>query len=188
MYDEKIITANEAKPSKQVFINTYFYSPLDFFDIGFRFYANPRLLPTPHSSSEAGGTSFLVPNQLGIQANSPVKDEAWKFIAFLMSEEAQSLNDREGFSLLKSVNDKLLDSTEELVKGDEFKAEHSGKIEERHFKQLKQLLASANRLATVDNRLLSIIEEESKSFFSGQKSVEEVAKLIQNRTTTYLNE
>lgn len=188
MYDEKIITANEAKPSTQVFINYYLYRPLDFFEFGFRFYENPRLLPTPHSSSEAGGTSFLVPSQFGIQANSPVKDEAWKFIAFLMSEEAQSLEERDGFSLLKSVNDKLLDSTKDLVMSDKFKAENTGEIEERHFNQLKQLLASANRLATVDNRLLSIIEEESKSFFSGQKSVEEVAKLIQNRTTTYLNE
>ena len=34
----------------------------------------------------------------------------------------------------------------------------------------------------------NIIKEEASAFFSGQKTAEEVAELIQNRVTTYLNE
>ena len=33
-----------------------------------------------------------------------------------------------------------------------------------------------------------IINEEAAAFFGGQKTAEEVAELIQNRVTTYLNE
>lgn len=39
-----------------------------------------------------------------------------------------------------------------------------------------------------NNKIQSIISEEVKAFFSGQKSAEDVAKLIQNRVMTYLNE
>ncbi|OPA73737.1 ABC transporter substrate-binding protein [Paenibacillus selenitireducens] len=190
MYDERIITANAAKQSNQLFGSTYLFSPLDVVQGAFNFYSNPKLLPTPHSEGETEGTTFLVPNQLGIQANSPVKEEAWKFIAFLMSEEAQSLQEREGFSLLKSVNEKLLNETQNQVKNGEYKLSTGAAIPitERHFAELKQLIESANRFAKTDDKVLSIIVEESKSFFSGQKSADEVAKLIQNRATTYLNE
>jgi len=191
MYDDKILTADQAKLSNQLFYHTYLFSPLDFYDQGFRFYKNGKLLPTPHSPGDAGGTTFLVPNQYGIQANSPVKDEAWKFLAYMMSEEAQSLVEREGlegFSLSKSVNDKLLSDMEKFVKSSEWTGENASSIKDRHFKQVRQLVASANRFASADDKLLSIVMEEAKSYFSGQKSAEEVAKLIQNRTTTYLNE
>ncbi|MNW02119.1 hypothetical protein D3C71_1978580 [compost metagenome] len=59
---------------------------------------------------------------------------------------------------------------------------------DRHYDELKQLIQSASSLAKADDKMLSMIEEESKTYFSGQKSAEEVAKLIQNRVTTYLNE
>jgi len=191
MYDNKILTADNAKPSNQLFAHTYLFSPIDFFDLGFRFYKNGKLLPTPHSPGDAGGTTFIVENQFGIQANSPVKDEAWKFIAYMMSEEAQSLEEREGlegFSLSKSVNDKLLSDIEKFVKSSEYTGENVSNITDLHFKQVRQLVASAKRFASADDKLLSIVMEEAKSYFSGQKSAEEVAKLIQNRTTTYLNE
>ncbi|MFD0618740.1 ABC transporter substrate-binding protein [Paenibacillus sp. GCM10027629] len=184
MYDEKILSANEGKPSSQLFYHTYLYSPLDVAEVAFRFYANPKLLPTPHTKEDVPGTTFLIPNQLGISANSPVKDEAWKFIAFLMSEEAQSLKEREGFSLLTSVNEQTLQDIEKRVKNGEI----TTKMTVRHFDELKQLIQSASSLAKADDKMLSIIEEESKSYFSGQKSAKEVAKLIQNRVTTYINE
>jgi multiple sugar transport system permease protein len=54
--------------------------------------------------------------------------------------------------------------------------------------QFKQLISTADNFADVDGAVISIIGDESRAFFSGQKSVEEVAKLIQNKTTTFLNE
>ncbi|MDK8180033.1 extracellular solute-binding protein [Paenibacillus sp. UMB4589-SE434] len=184
MYDEKILSASAGKPNNQLFYHTYLYSPLDVAQVAFNFYANPKLLPTPHTKEDVPGTTFLIPNQLGISANSPVKDEAWKFIAFLMSKEAQSMNDGEGFSLLASVNEQMLQDIKKRVKDGEI----TTKMTDRHYDELKQLIQSASSLAQADDKLLSMIEEESKSYFSGQKSAEEVAKLIQNRTTTYLNE
>ena len=39
-----------------------------------------------------------------------------------------------------------------------------------------------------DSSICDIVSEETSAFFGGQKTAEEVADLIQNRVTTYLNE
>lgn len=54
---------------------------------------------------------------------------------------------------------------------------------------LKQTISSANKLRSKkSSKIEDVITEESKSFFTGQKTAEAVAKLIQNKVTTYLNE
>ncbi|WP_195574938.1 hypothetical protein [Paenibacillus sp. 1001270B_150601_E10] len=52
----------------------------------------------------------------------------------------------------------------------------------------KQLINSVSRFIPSYDKVVSIAKEESVSFFRGQKSAEEAAKLIQNRISTYLNE
>jgi len=190
MYDDRIMTANKAQISNQLFYSTYFMSPLDVAEGAYRFYPNPKVLQRPHPQGHKDGTTFFVRNQLGIRANSAVKDEAQKFIAFLLSEGAQSLPRDDGFSLLKSVNDKQISEIQKQAASGTYKSPsgETFKTSEKPFVELRQLINTANRFVKQDNRVLSIVEEESKSFFSGQKTAEEAAKLIQNRVTTYLNE
>jgi ABC-type glycerol-3-phosphate transport system substrate-binding protein len=129
-------------------------------------------------------------NQLAIQAKSTVKAEAWKFIAYLLSEEGQSLQERQGFSLLKSVNEKQLNDIQKQVKSGKYKLPDgkAPKVSDEEFTQFKQLISTADNFAVVDGSVISIIGDDSRAFFSGQKSAEEVAKLIQNKATTFLNE
>ncbi|WP_248924668.1 ABC transporter substrate-binding protein [Paenibacillus hamazuiensis] len=190
MYDDRILTANRAQIGSQLFYFTYFFSPLDVAEGAYRFYPNPKVLQMPHPQGHKDGSAFFVRNQLGIRANSAVKDEAQKFLAFLLSEDAQSLPRDEGFSLLKSVNDKQIGEVQKQAAGGTYKlpSGETVKTSEKPFVELRQLINTANRFVKKDNRVLSIVEEESKLFFSGQKTAEEAAKLIQNRVTTYLNE
>ena len=54
---------------------------------------------------------------------------------------------------------------------------------------VKALIDSAEKISgSVDEQLVNIITEESEPFFKGQKSAEDVAKIIQNRIQTYVNE
>ena len=39
-----------------------------------------------------------------------------------------------------------------------------------------------------DDELVTVVSEEAAAFFAGQKSAEEVAKLIQSRVQIYVNE
>lgn len=187
MYDDKVMTSEPADIGKQLFYSTVLRSPADLINGPYSFFSNPKLLQKPE---QKGGTRIIPELQFAIQANSPVKEEAWKFIAFLLSDDGQSLQEREGFSLLKSVNEKQLNDIQEQIKSGKYKLPDgkSPKVSDEEFTQFKQFISTADNYTDVNVKVISIIGDESRSFFSGQKSAEEVAKLIQNRVTIYLNE
>lgn len=189
MYDEKIMTSEQADMGGSFFTSISFMSPKDLIDGLYSTYDSPALLQKPHTG-QAQGTRIFPLTEFAIRASSPVKDEAWKFITFLLSDEAQSLQDREGFSLLSSVNDKKLNELHEQVKSGTYKLPDgkATQVSDEAFAKFKQYVHSADQYVDVNGKIIPIIGEESAAFFNGQKSAEEVAKLIQNRVTTYLNE
>ncbi len=189
MFDEKVMTEQLGKMDNQLFSHASLMSPIDFIDGLYSYFENPVLLQKPYTE-QSEGTQIFPLSEIAIRANSPVKDEAWKFISFLLSDEAQSLQEREGFSLLASVDDKKLNEIQEQVKSGTYKSRDGkkAKVSDEQFTQFKHLVHSAYRYVDADVKVLSIISEESEFFFSGQKSAEEVAKLIQNKVTIYLNE
>ncbi|AJS59792.1 ABC transporter substrate-binding protein [Paenibacillus sp. IHBB 10380] len=190
MFDEKVMTEQLGKTDNQLFSHANLTS-VDF--IGglylYSHFENPVLLQQPHIG-KSEGTPIHPLSQIAIRANSPVKDEAWKFISFLLSDEAQSLQAREGFSLLASVNDKKLNEIQEQVKSGTYKFldGKKPKVSDEEFMQFKHLVNGTYRYEDADVKVFNMIYEDSVFFFSGQKSAEEVAKLIQNKVTIYLNE
>lgn len=189
MYDDKVMTSEPADIGKQLFYSTVLRSPADLINDPHQFFSNPKLLQKPE---QKGGPRIIPSSQFAIQANSPVKEEAWKFIAFLLSEDVQSLQDRDGFSLLKSVNEKQLNDIQTQVKSGKYKLRGSGSLKvsvsDEEFTQFRQFINTADNYTDLDGKVISIMGSEAISFFSGQKSAEEVAKLIQNRVKIYLNE
>ncbi|WP_091021000.1 MULTISPECIES: ABC transporter substrate-binding protein [Paenibacillus] len=192
MYEEKIVTSEEAKPGNQMFNSTSITSPIDFIEGPYMLFDQPKLLQSPQAgeTGDRKGSRVSTIKQFAIHAKSPVKDEAWNFISFLLSEEVQMLQDREGFSMLKSVNENKIDNLREKVKNGEYKLPNGemAKVSDEQFAVFKQVVQTADQYVDLDVKVLSIAGEESVAFFSGQKTAEEVAKLIQNRVTTYLNE
>ncbi|SCW65643.1 multiple sugar transport system substrate-binding protein [Paenibacillus tianmuensis] len=190
LYDDKIMTAQPMDNERPLFYSERIFSPADFIKGPYTKLSNPKLLQKPHPEGKTGGVRIITTSELAIQAKSEGKEEAWKFMAFLLSEEVQSSPYEERFSLLKSVNEKKLDELQKQTKGGAYKLEagKTAKVSEEDFARFKQFLHTADRYADEDVKVLNIIYDEAEAFFSGQKSAEEVAKLIQNRTTTYLNE
>lgn len=187
MYDNKVMTSEPADVGKQMFYSTVLQSPADFINGLHIFFSNPKLLQKPE---QTGGTRIIPVSRFAIQAKSPVKEEAWKVIAFLLSVEGQSLQERQGFSMLKSVNEKQLNDIQNQVKSGKYKLKDgkAPKVSDEEFTQFKQFIHTADNYAKVDGSVISIIGDDSRAFFSEQKSAEEVAKLIQNKVTTFLNE
>lgn len=187
MYDHKVMTSEPADIGKQMFYSTVLSSSADFIDGLHLYFSNPKLLQKPE---QRGGTRIVPASQFSIQAQSPVKEEAWKFIVFMLSEEGQSLQERQGFSLLKSVNEKKLDDIQEQVNNGTYKTPDgkAPKVSDDEFAKFKDFINTADNYSEGGGKVISIVGEESMAFFSGQKTAEEVAKLIQNRVTTYLNE
>lgn len=191
MSDDKVITSEEAKPGNLLFSSQLIRSPLDFIEGPFLTFDNPKIMLSPRVGDTASkGARVFVSDRFAINAKSPVKDEAWKFIAFLLSEEVQLLQEREGFSMLKSVNEKLINDIQDKVKSGDYTLANGqrGEDTDEQFTVFKQTVQSADQYLELDGQVFNIAGEESLAFFSGQKSAEEVAELIQNRVTTYLNE
>ncbi|GIP18648.1 putative ABC transporter substrate-binding protein YesO [Paenibacillus montaniterrae] len=187
MYDNKVMTSEPADAGMQMFYSTVLSSPADFINNLQTYFSNPKLLQKPEQKD---GTRIVLTSQFAIQAKSPVKEEAWKFISFMLSEEGQSLQERQGFSLLKSVNEKQLNDIQEQVRSGKYKTPDGKvpKVEDDEFVKYKAFIHTADSYSQAVGKVISIVGEESMAFFSEQKTAEEVAKLIQNKTTTYLNE
>lgn len=192
MNDDKIITSDEAKPGNQLFSSTPIMSPINFIESPYMLFDHPKIMLLPRAGETAGqkGARVFTSSGFAIHAKSPAQEEAWKFISFLLSEEAQLLQEREGFSMLKSVNEKLINDLQEKVGSGDYKLPNGqpAKVSDEQFNVFKQIVQSADQYVDLDSKVISIAGEESLAYFSGQKTAEEVAKLIQNRVTTYLNE
>ena len=106
MYDNKVMTSEAADIGKQMFYSTVLRSPADFIN-------DLHLLLLQSEAAAKTGTKRWNENlsAIPVRHSSQIrgKEEAWKFIAFMLSEEGQSLQERQGFSLLKSVNEKQIE-------------------------------------------------------------------------------
>lgn len=150
---------------------------------------------------------------LGISSKSSNKEGAWEFLEYTLTREAsENGRYRFGFStrtdLLNELfekekeityvtdenGEKMLDENGEPIKqskggmgwGDVI-YEYYGATQEQ-IDMLKEIIAVAKPKASNDNQIMNIINEEAASFFSGQKSVDEVVNIIQNRVQIYVSE
>ena len=55
-------------------------------------------------------------------------------------------------------------------------------------KEFYDYVLSIDTMYEVETDIQNIISEEASAFFSGQKTAEEVAEIIQNRVNVYINE
>lgn len=191
LYDDKVIKAEYVDFKDSNFAYSMITSPSDYLARLKLYYENGKVYQKPHSSEQKSGISFDVVNQIAMNSNSKVKGEAWNFMKFLMSEEMQSYPQQAGFSINKSVNDKVINELAEKGKLDDPKG-GGVPIAEKDLDAIRDMVNKAS-LRDVgynnsNNKIQTIISEEVNAFFSGQKSAEDVAKLIQNRVMTYLNE
>ncbi len=138
--------------------------------------------------------------RITISAQSRYKDACWDFIKTFLSEEYQ--DEVYNFPIRKSSFEKKADETTHrpyymdegkkveydetyYIGGQDIKVEPFSKEEILEYTNfIKSLKLVNNYNANVNN----IIYEEASAFFSGQKTAEEVADIIQSRLSIYVNE
>lgn len=129
---------------------------------------------------------------LMINANAANRDGAWEFVKFLLSEEAQEKLAETLLSSMpvkKSVFEKLMDK--EIANGPTeigMKKAFEGPITRERADEIEAFLESARALPYKTETILEIIQEESRDYFNGSKSIEQVAAIIENRVQLYLDE
>lgn len=169
---------------------------------------------TPIGYPSANGTGVVVNGSDGIciSATSTYKDACWTFIEGLLTEEAQSGRFMWGFPIRQSVFDSRLeeamipdyatDENGEILldeNGEPIEISHSSygwsdvtyelmSVSEEDAEAIRETINRIGGTINYDQQIMAIIEEESDAYFAGQKSVDEVADIIQSRVQMYVNE
>lgn len=190
MYDEGVLKAEFTYDyDKGLFSKFSMVNPteslVNILKPGFEVYQKP----TVKGGAQAG--AYQTYFKLGMNSKSSVQKEAWEFVKFLLSDEIQSLPEMQGIPLNKNVVEKQLQKAEEAIKEGTLQVPHGkpdAKVVEARVQTMKSILEHAGLKRTSDFKVTSIILEEFQSYMSGQKTAEQVSKLIQNRVNTYLNE
>ncbi|MEH6994947.1 extracellular solute-binding protein [Neobacillus drentensis] len=192
MYDDGVLSDYKLNSpiTETYFLSSPIYSANDYATRSAIYYQNTKIYEIPHSSEKETGITFDGYDRYAMNANSTVKMEAWDYLKFLLSYEMQTQSIRNMFSVNIEANEKAFT---DVIEG---KIDNGGKVGKRgavtvsesSIEPLKQMISEANTQIRWNEKIRTIIEEESKSYFSGQKSAESVAEIIQNRVMTYLNE
>ena len=143
--------------------------------------------------SEGGMVNWLQMESVAINASSAHKEGAWQFIRFLLDEENQALIPQgltlpvhEG-PLEESVEEYLYDYYYNTYTSDGrhiIRDPLPDRIEEKFWEGI----ANARPASYRTEQVLAIIAEEAEFYFMGDKTLEEVSAVIENRVKLYLAE
>lgn len=159
-----------------------------------------------------GANVYSSAPQFGIVAGSENQNAAWQFVRRFFTKQYQDFSkdillmgtDSVGIPVREDCLDALLKrytATETYeVDGEWFEPYIAAIGNDRYDFEMEQpltteqetifreIVANAEKREGIDSRIEEIVLEESQSYFSGEKELEEVIGIIQKRVTTYLNE
>ena len=160
----------------------------------------------PTSGNGKGTAIWSEGTVVGMNPSSSKKEGVWEFIRFLLSDERQEKEamGSGGFPIKKEALEKQFaeDMTPEYYEDadgnrkeqpksywgtESFSVEVYAATQEQ-VDQLKKIIDNAGDNSSADGEVLSIIHEEARAYFTGQKTSGQVAELIQNRVQNYVNE
>lgn len=151
-------------------------------------------------TDKGNGSMLQINTSLAIMEKAKNPDGAWEFIKTLLTDEAQeNVSD---FPVKISALNKMAEKAKERPYWDNngTKEYYDDQIwignqsftitpnTDADNERMMNFIKSVNTVYEYDTDLLKIIDEEVQAYFSGQKSVDEVADIIQNRASTYINE
>jgi len=149
------------------------------------------------------GKSFIDPRmQIAMSSSCKNKDVAWQFLKSFLSDEYQSKLDY-GFPVSEDAFNALEKKAQEKPyyideKGEKHETSSSWSIggleveitelSPEETNEFATFIRSIDEVSTRDSKINDIIDEEAGAFYSGQKTAEEVADIIQSRVSIYLSE
>ena len=158
---------------------------------GVEFIGNP--------GKENGGLSAQYNLSIGISKNSAYPDEAWDFIRFLLEKDSQRecVHLIDGFPIRKDACEEVLleqvGRYEKSVKnpgvgyyGDLIRSYPV--LDKNTVERAMAVLDNIHSVRSFDKTVFLLIKEEAEGYILGNRSAEDVAKNIQNRTATVINE
>jgi len=213
-YDENLgSTPNRLQAGEILLYEAYMYSVEDLQFSRAVFEAPVTYIGYPTVDGSAGCMMSSMSGAFGISSTSDNKEGAWSFIEYILDEDNQSSSYYSyGFPSQKKLlnqmfeeamtEDYVLDENGETLLDENGEAVRAAKTtwgwddwettiyaaDQSDIDLLNTLIDLAKPAVNSDSQVLTIINEEAAAYFAGQKSVDEVTAIIQNRAQIYVSE
>ncbi len=209
-YDYSESTADLIKQGRQMLCQSYLYSldSLMWNDSNFGGKATYIGWPT----TEGVGSIMNLDTGYAINKNCSNKEAVWEFLRSLLTEEGQSTT-----VWMIPTNRKAFDKRLEELMKTEYRKDSSGNyILDENGEKIPQvrgsylndngeeiniyamtreqadealaIIETCTRAANYDTSITEIVKEQVQAYFEGQKSLDEVCRLIQSKANLYVNE
>ena len=160
---------------------------------------------TGYPEGRGNGMVIVPDNCYAVNAFSEHKDLAWKFIENFFTDEWQKeVTPNYIFSVCEDIFEEQL---QEAMRRKMYMGNDGNQYElpivqydldgetinvyaagEEDVEQLRKMVNDAVMIKRGDSPLTAIIQEEAAYYFAGDKTIEEVVDIIQNRIQLYMNE
>ncbi|MBQ8813173.1 MAG: extracellular solute-binding protein [Lachnospiraceae bacterium] len=156
-----------------------------------------------YPTSEGSGSVLQPETTFAISSQSENKDGAWQFIRRFLTDEYQmsdkiwcfpvklSALEEKGEQAMKPYTYIDENGNEVVVEDTYWVGDKEIVIEpltQEEIDKYIEFMKTVDRVSTLNTEVLNIIMEDAEHFFAGQKSAEEVAKIIQSRASIFLAE
>ena len=164
-----------------------------FFDLAFPVAAKDRIENGAIVPMTGQSANVFVPHGIvGINNAGKHRDLAVQFVQSLFGDSVQNTNLGDGFPVnTRSIEKSIAESNANMIslatkQGDDMIT--AGAPSQENMRALSDLIRTLNKPSTVDTVLLEMIQNECDAFFAGEKTAEQTAAAIAERTQAYLAE
>ena len=208
-------TENRLAQGKQMLVQTSAYSIDDIFYNNYTQFMGGKITyigyPTAHGTGNM--ISFTGDSGYAMSSKSPYKDAAWQFLRGFFTKAYQEENvyslpsrldvfdekaaeastiqyqqNEEGQFLLDENGERMPIVRASMWNKDTQQTEEIYCLTEDQVQQIRELILTTTKVADYNQEILDIVKEQAAPFFAGQKTAEEVAKLVQSKANLYVNE
>lgn len=192
---------------RTLLMQTGFYS---FNDVWRNAYTNflEEVTPVGYPTTEGNGSVVSSMSAYAISAKSASVEGAWEFVKSFISEEEQMKSAEQSYSWGLPVLKKALEQSAEMIKSKPFYLDENGeKVEyddyvyinneeillepatDAEVQKWLEFIYSVDHKAVYNyEKALEIIMEDVAGYFSGDKSVDDVAGIVQSRMNIFISE
>ncbi len=160
----------------------------------------------PTNDENSNGATILPQAELAISAQSLAQEEAWSFLKFVLNDETYNSNTWAFSTNIKRLEDKKAKAADEYYYYEQteddlawyrdyyseeyfqYMLTRNQPLDESTIDQTMDIIKGATKIQRNDSALLDIINEELSVYFSGTRSAEETARIIDSRASIYVSE
>ena len=198
---------------RQMLVQTSMYSIQDIFYNNYAQYLGGKVtyvgFPTLNGTGNMLG---MTDGGYGMSSKSEYKDVIWQFMREFFTEDYQKsmyslpsnknafesmakdaatvtyMKDAEGNELLDDDGEKIPVAKFSLYNQETGEYEEYYAMTDEQIAQVRELVNTTTKVADYNSSIFDIVSEQVSAYFEGQKSAEDVAKLIQSKANIYVNE